>query len=77
MHIQIIHVYDLEVNFAQIHLHNWQFYLPWVVGQWDMSIPLSCGIHLKAISQEMLKIFFLLKYEFENYFNLNQALHYV
>ena len=27
---------DLEENFAQIHLPNWQFYLPWAVRPWDM-----------------------------------------
>ena len=30
-------MYDLEENFAQIHLRYWQFYLSWAVGQWDMS----------------------------------------
>ena len=28
---------DSEENFAQIHLPNWQFYLPWAVGQCEMS----------------------------------------
>ena len=33
----------LEENFAQIHLPNWQFYLPWAVGQWAMSSPVCVG----------------------------------
>ena len=32
------HTYDLEENFAQILLPNWQFFLPLAIWQWDMYI---------------------------------------
>ena len=38
-HIFQYRVDDLEDNFVQIHLPNWQFYLPWAVVQWVMSSP--------------------------------------
>ena len=30
----ILIIYDLEENFVQIHLRDWQFHLPWAKGQW-------------------------------------------
>ena len=32
-------IYDLEEKIVQISLPDGQFYLPWAVGQWDMSSP--------------------------------------
>ena len=32
-------IYDLEENFAQIHLADWQFYLPRAIRKWDLSSP--------------------------------------
>ena len=28
-------LHDLEENLAKIHLSDWQFFLPWAIGQWD------------------------------------------
>ena len=35
-------IYNLEDNFAQIHMPGWQFYLPQAVRHWDMS-PRKCN----------------------------------
>ena len=32
-------ILNIEENFTQIHVPDWQFYLPWVTRQWDISIP--------------------------------------
>ena len=39
MHFSIQTIYDLEEKFTQIHLPDWQFYLPWAIGQWAMLSP--------------------------------------
>ena len=36
--VYIQFVYDWQENFPEIHMPNWQFYLQWAVGQWDIYI---------------------------------------
>ena len=43
-------IYDLEENFVQIHLPEWQFYLPYAIGQWDMSSSVSLKSEMVACS---------------------------
>ena len=50
-------IYDLEENFAQIHFPGWQFYLPWVVGQWDMLSPVIIGCNFMNISNRHTSLY--------------------
>ena len=54
-HFSVKIIQDLEENITKIHLPHWQFYLLWVIGQWDMASSMICMFPIDEIISNISK----------------------